>query len=60
MRYFKRLLGLPFFLGLVVIGSVFQIVIKSYLWMRYGGEAINYYEDRKTILDVYNKVSQLG
>lgn len=55
MKYFKRILGLPFFVGLMVIGAVWGIILKSYLWMRYGGEAVNYNDkmNRKTISDVF-------
>lgn len=62
MIYIKRLLGLPFFICLMVVSAVWHIVIKSYLWMKYGGEAINYSDkmNRKTISDVFYKLQNNG
>ena len=46
MKYFKRILGLPFFLMLNVIGFFFHLFKISKLFILYGGEAIAY--DKKT------------
>jgi hypothetical protein len=58
MKYIKRLLGLPFYMGLLAIGMIWQFVLKSFLWMKYGGEAVNYNDkmNRKTISDVFYKL----
>ena len=60
MKYILRLLGLPFFAGLLGIGTVYYFFVKLYLWVRYGGEAVNYSEkmNRKTISDVFYAVSR--
>lgn len=62
MIYVKRLLGLPFFMVLLAIGLIWHFVIKSYLWMKYGGEAINYSDkmNRKTISDIFYKLQENG
>jgi hypothetical protein len=58
MKYIKRLLGLPFYMGLLAIGMIWQFILKSFLWMKYGGEAVNYNDkmNRKTISDVFYKL----
>lgn len=60
MKYFKRILGLPFFVGLMVIGAVWGIILKSYLWVKWGGEAVNYNNkmNRKTITDVFHILTE--
>jgi hypothetical protein len=62
MKYILRLLGLPFFAGLLAIGFIFQFFLKLYLWIRYGGEAINYNDkmNRKTISDVFYRVQEVS
>lgn len=58
----KRLLGLPFFIGLLIIGCVWAICLKSYLWMKYGGEAVNYNNkmNRKTISDIFYAIQEVA
>lgn len=55
MKYFKRILGLPFFLMLNVVGIIFHLFKISKLFILYGGEAMAY--DKKTtpkmITDIY-------
>lgn len=62
MRYVLRVLALPFFIGLMVISSVFALFIKSFYWVKYGGEAVNYSDkmNRKTISDVFYKLNELS
>ena len=62
MKYLKRVLGLPFFVGLMVIGAVWSIVLKSYLWVRFGGEAVNYNDkmNRKTISDIFYSIQRIS
>lgn len=58
MKYFKRLLGLPFFLMLNVIGMVWVFFKLAYFWMKYGGEAVAYMKknEPKMIADVYTEL----
>lgn len=60
MRYFKRILGLPFFMALLIIAYTWSIVYKSYLWIKYGGEAVNYSDkmNRKTITDCFLAIQE--
>lgn len=55
MKYVKRILGLPFFLMLNIIGIFFHLCKLSKCFVLYGGEAITY--DKKTtpkmIADIY-------
>jgi len=55
MKYLKRILGLPFFLMLNIIGIVFHLFKLSKAFILYGGEAMAY--DKKTtpkmIADIY-------
>lgn len=55
MKYIKRLLGLPFFMGLLAIGMVWHFVLKTFWWVKYGGEVINYNDkiNRTTVNDVF-------
>lgn len=47
MKYFKRILGLPFFLMLNIIGMIFHLFLLAKLFIMYGGEAIAY--DKKNM-----------
>jgi hypothetical protein len=60
MIYLLRLLSLPFFTGLLVIAFTWQVVLKSYLWLRYGGEAVNYNDkmNGKSITQVFYEVQK--
>lgn len=62
MKYLKRILGLPFFIALMVIASVWSIFLKSYLWVRWGGEAVNYNDrmNRKTISDIFYSIQRIS
>ena len=55
MRYLIRVLGLPFFLWLLIVGFTWVILQKAYCWVRYGGEASNYNDkmNRATIALVF-------
>lgn len=46
---------MPFFMGLLLISLTCQFFLKSFLWVKYGGEAINYNDkmNRKTVTDIY-------
>ena len=60
MIYFKRTLGLPFFMALMIIAFLFNFFTKSFLWLKYGGEAVNYSEkmNRKTITDCFLAIEE--
>ena len=60
IKYLKRILGLPFFLMLNIIGIVFHLFKISRAFILYGGEAMAY--DKKTtpkmIADIYYKLEK--
>lgn len=60
IKYLKRILGLPFFLILNIIGIIFHLFLISKYWILYGGEAIAY--DKKTtpkmIVDIYYQLEK--
>jgi hypothetical protein len=58
MKYIKRILGLPFFLMLNVIGMVFMLFKIARAFILYGGEAVAYVkaDDPKTITDIYQQL----
>ena len=58
MKYLKRILGLPFFLMLNVIGMVFMLFKLSREFILYGGEAVAYVkaDEQKTITDIYQQL----
>jgi hypothetical protein len=58
MKYLKRILGLPFFLMLNVIGMVFMLFKLAKSFILYGGEAVAYVKknERKTITDIYQQL----
>ena len=47
-------------MGLLIISFAFQVLYKSWLWMRWGGEANNYNElvNRKTVTEVFHEVKR--
>lgn len=58
MKYLKRILGLPFFLMLNVIGMIFMLFKLSRAFILYGGEAVAYVNsyEQKTITDIYQQL----
>lgn len=54
----KRLLALPFVLGICLIGSLSYSIKCVYLFLKNGGEFIPYIEkdSKKTIADVFSKL----
>lgn len=58
MKYLKRLIGLPFFLALNVIGFIFFLFKISFLFMKNGGEAIVYKDSQKKISDIYDLIEK--
>ncbi len=54
----KRVAGLPFFAGLLLV-ALFALWLKACLnFLRFGGEAIAYTQknERKAIADIYDKL----
>lgn len=62
MRYVLRILGLPFFMGLMLITMIYSFFLKSYLWVHYGGEAVNYNDrmNRKTVSDIFYAIQEVS
>ena len=60
MKYIKRILGLPFFLMLNIIGISFHLFKISRAFILYGGEAMAY--DKKTtpkmVADIYYQLEK--
>lgn len=58
MIYLKRLLGLPFFIGINAISLIWNLIVISYLFMKHGGEAITYRNkcEKKMIADIYEEL----
>ena len=40
MKYFMRLLALPFVFGLVIICTIYNLIKYLVLWVRFGGELV--------------------
>ena len=61
MKYIKRVLGLPFFLMLNIIGVVFYLCKISKHFILYGGEAVAYRKKTtpKIIADLFEKMVEL-
>lgn len=55
MKYIKRILGLPFFLMLNIVGMVFMLFTLAKYFILHGGEAIAYHkkDSHKKIAEVY-------
>ena len=58
MKYLKRILGLPFFLMLNVIGMAFMLLKLSKAFILNGGEALAYIkkDEPKTITNIYEQL----
>lgn len=55
-KILKRLLVCPFVFGLLSITHIFFIFKRTYMFLKYGGEFINYkIDEQKTIHDIYKK-----
>jgi hypothetical protein len=60
MKYVKRILGLPFFLILNIIGMLFHLCLISKYFILYGGEAMAYDKKNtpKMIADIYYQLEK--
>jgi hypothetical protein len=61
MKYIIRILGFPFYIGLVLISLLKLLALHSYYWILHGGEVVAYVNknERKTIYDIYKEVKKL-
>lgn len=61
MKYIIRLIGLPFYIGLVSITLIKLLCLHTYYWVMHGGEAVAYVNkhERETIYEIYKEVKQL-
>ena len=61
MKYVKRILGLPFFLMLNIIGIFFHLCKISKAFILYGGEAMAYDKQTtpKMVADLYYKMVEI-
>ena len=58
LRIFWRLVGFPFFLGIIVTATIRDVLWLSWKWLRWGGEMIAHREHSKGIMDVYLKLEK--
>ena len=58
MKYLKRIIGLPFFIALNLIGFIFHLFKISFLFMKNGGEAIVYRDSQKKISDICDLIEK--
>lgn len=60
VKFFARVLGLPFVLGVVIIHFAIQILLFAYNWLRYGGETIAYTKinNGATVMEVHDYIRQ--
>lgn len=58
MKYLKRIIGLPFFLMLNIIGMIFMLFKLSKAFVLFGGEAMVYIkkDEQKSITDIYEQL----
>ena len=57
MQIILRLLSLPFFMIMIFISRMINVLHLSYLFLRYGGELLTYKKgDRKMIYDIYEQL----
>lgn len=58
MKYFLRVISLPFVLAIAVIKLVYVLVVFGVNYIRFGGEVIAYSKDSKTIGDVFEYIQE--
>lgn len=57
MKLIIRIIASPFIFGICFIGNTCVAFNRTYLFIKHGGEWINYEKDEtKTIKDVYDKL----
>lgn len=58
MKYIIRLLALPFYILIISLFFIKEIIFNAYYFIIYGGEVIVYTEDKSKIHDIYLKVKE--
>ncbi len=60
MKIIKRLLGLPFVLGIILVSELYRIPSMLYYFLRYGGEFLTYKQkdEHLYIADLMNKLDE--
>lgn len=55
MKYLKRITGLPFVMGIMLIGCLFLYIKSVWCYICYGGEWVTYAnkDEQKMITDIY-------
>lgn len=57
MKYIKRIIVLPFVIGIVLMAHLIFVVKRTIDFVKYGGEFIQYdQEENKTIKDIYEEI----
>lgn len=56
MKYFLRVITLPFVLGIAAVKLVYVFCTFGVHYVRFGGETIAYSSDSKTIGDVFEYI----
>lgn len=57
MKYIKRIIVLPFVLGIVLVAHLIFVAKKAIHFVKYGGEFIQYDQDEyKTISNIYEEI----
>ncbi len=54
-----RIITLPLFFLFHLLWALQFALVKSYLFLRFGGEFVTYYEHKKTITDIYEKLKTI-
>lgn len=60
MIIIKRILAFPFVFGLLIIGTIWMLCERCYLYFMYGGEFAHYEcDDKRLIKDIFDELKQL-
>lgn len=59
-RVCKRVLGLPFYTGLLLIATTIQVIHQLFNWVVYGGEAVAYNQTMKrdSLAELYLRLDE--
>lgn len=60
MIILKRILAFPFVFGLLIIGTIWTLCERCYLYFAYGGEFAHYERNDKILIrDIYEQLKEL-
>jgi hypothetical protein len=60
-RFIMRVIGLPFVIGLMTIGSLINLFLNIIQFIRFGGEFINYDKNEIYMInDLYKELKHLN